>query len=84
MMNAKGAIKEVQTMSEEVGDPIKADDFIGAVAGYYPPRPKASWFQCLSTARLLFFTITRTPSKKAGLDPEKPPKTWEEVAEGRS
>ncbi|KDC07496.1 ABC transporter, solute-binding domain protein [Bordetella bronchiseptica E012] len=35
MMYAKGAIKPVQQMSEEVGDPIDPKQFIGAVAGYY-------------------------------------------------
>ncbi|KAG1243840.1 hypothetical protein G6F68_015682 [Rhizopus microsporus] len=35
MMYAKGAIKPVQQMSEEVGNPIDPKEFIGAVAGYY-------------------------------------------------
>src|SRR5690606_2253152 len=35
MMYARGAIKPVQEMSEEAGDPIDPSGFIGAVAGYY-------------------------------------------------
>src|SRR3546814_7419120 len=35
MMYAKGAIKPVQKMSEEAGDPINPKDFLGAVASYY-------------------------------------------------
>lgn len=80
MMNAKGAIKEVQTMSEEVGDPIKADDFIGAVAGYYS-SPEGKLVSMPFNSSTPVFYYNKDAFKKAGLDPEKPPKTWEEVAE---
>lgn len=42
MMYAKGAIKPVQEMSEEVKDPINPADFIGAVAGYYSSPDRKS------------------------------------------
>ena len=41
MMYAKGAIKPVQQMSEEAGNPIDPKEFIGAVAGYLVGRRQA-------------------------------------------
>src|SRR3546814_17857818 len=41
MMSAKGAIKPVQKMSEEAGDPINHKDFLGAVARYYSPPDRS-------------------------------------------
>jgi sn-glycerol 3-phosphate transport system substrate-binding protein len=80
MMYAKGAIKPVQEMSEEVGDPIDPNDFLGAVGGYYSsPEGKLVSMPFNSSTPVLYYN--KDAFKKAGLDPEKPPKTWEEVSE---
>ena len=78
MMYAKGAVKPVEEMSEEAGDPIKAGDFIGAVAGYYSsPEGKLVSMPFNSSTPVMYYN--KDAFKKAGLDPENPPKTWKEV-----
>lgn len=80
MMYAKGAIKPVQEMSEEVGDAINPDDFLGAVASYYSsPEGKLVSMPFNSSTPVLYYN--KDLFKKAGLDTDNPPKTWEEVAE---
>ncbi|OZI19034.1 sn-glycerol-3-phosphate ABC transporter substrate-binding protein [Bordetella genomosp. 9] len=79
MMYAKGAIKPVQQMSEEAGDPIDPKDFIGAVAGYYS-SPDGKLVSMPFNSSTVVFYYNKDAFQKAGLDPEKPPKTWEELA----
>jgi sn-glycerol 3-phosphate transport system substrate-binding protein len=79
MMYAKGAIKPVQQMSEEVGDPIDPKAFIGAVAGYYSsPDNKLVSMPFNSSTVVMYYN--KDAFKKAGLDPETPPKTWQDLA----
>lgn len=78
MMYAKGAIKPVQEMSEEVKDPINPADFIGAVAGYYS-SPEGKLISMPFNSSTPVFYYNKDAFQKAGLDPEKPPKTWKEV-----
>lgn len=80
MMHAKGAIQPVQETSEQVGDPINPDDFLGAVASYYSSSDgKLVSMPFNSSTPVLYYN--KDAFRKAGLDPEKPPKTWKEVAE---
>lgn len=80
MMHAKGAIKPVQEMSEEVGDPIDPKAFIGAVAGYYSDsNGKLVSMPFNSSTPVLYYN--KDAFEKAGLDASKPPKTWEELAQ---
>lgn len=79
MMNAKGAIQPVQEMSEMVGDPIDPSQFLGAVGGYYSSSDgKLVSMPFNSSTPVLYYN--KDAFKKAGLDTENPPKTWEEVA----
>lgn len=79
MMYAKGAIKPVQEMSEEVGDPIDPAGFLGAVAGYYSsPEGKLISMPFNSSTPVLYYN--KDAFQKAGLDSEKPPRTWKEMA----
>lgn len=79
MMNAKGAIQPVQEMSELVGDPIDPSQFLGAVGGYYSSSDgKLVSMPFNSSTPVLYYN--KDAFKKAGLDPDSPPKTWEEVA----
>jgi sn-glycerol 3-phosphate transport system substrate-binding protein len=80
MMYAKGAIKPVQQMSEEVGDPIDPKGFIGAVAGYYSSSDNKLVSMPFNSSTVVFY-YNKDAFKKAGLDPEKAPKTWQELAE---
>ena len=79
MMNAKGAIKPVQQMSEEAGDPIDPKAFIGAVAGYYSAADGKLVSMPFNSSTVVFY-YNKDAFTKAGLDAEKPPKTWEELS----
>ncbi|MVW79808.1 sn-glycerol-3-phosphate ABC transporter substrate-binding protein UgpB [Bordetella sp. 02P26C-1] len=80
MMHAKGAVKPVQEMSEEAGKPIDPKAFIGAVAGYYSSQDGKLISMPFNSSTVVFY-YNKDAFKKAGLDPEKPPKTWEELAQ---
>jgi len=79
MMYAKGAIKPVQQMSEEAGDPIDPAGFIGAVAGYYSSSDGKLVSMPFNSSTVVMY-YNKDAFKKAGLDADKPPKTWEELA----
>ena len=79
MMYAKGAIKPVQQMSEEAGNPIDPKEFIGAVAGYYSSADGKLVSMPFNSSTVVFY-YNKDAFKKAGLDADKPPKTWEELA----
>ncbi|NYT23507.1 sn-glycerol-3-phosphate ABC transporter substrate-binding protein UgpB [Alcaligenaceae bacterium] len=80
MMYARGAIKPIQEMSEEAGDPIDPAGFLGAVAGYYSSSDgKLVSMPFNSSTPVLYYN--KDAFRKAGLDPENPPKTWKAVAE---
>lgn len=80
MMYAKGAIKPVQEMSEEAGKPLDPKAFIGAVAGYYSSQDGKLISMPFNSSTVVFY-YNKDAFKKAGLDPEKAPKTWEELAD---
>ncbi|HWK70266.1 sn-glycerol-3-phosphate ABC transporter substrate-binding protein UgpB [Pollutimonas sp. M17] len=80
MMYAKGAIQPIQEMSEKAGDPINPADFLGAVAGYYSSSDGKLVSMPFNSSTPVFY-YNKDAFKKAGLDPENPPKTWKEVAE---
>ncbi|CAM5181662.1 sn-glycerol-3-phosphate-binding periplasmic protein UgpB OS=Castellaniella defragrans OX=75697 GN=HNR28_002824 PE=3 SV=1 [Castellaniella defragrans] len=80
MMYAKGAIKPVQELSDQVGDPISPADFLGAVAGYYSSaQGKLVSMPFNSSTPVMYYN--KDAFQKAGLNPDQPPKTWPEVAE---
>jgi sn-glycerol 3-phosphate transport system substrate-binding protein len=78
MMYAKGAIKPVQEMSDEAGNPINPKDFLGAVASYYS-SPDGKLVSMPFNSSTPVFYYNKDAFKKAGLDPNKPPRTWEDV-----
>lgn len=80
MMHAKGAIQPVQEMSEQVGDPIDPEIFLGAVGGYYSSNDgKLVSMPFNSSTPVLYYN--KEAFEAAGLDPNNPPKTWEELAD---
>ena len=71
-------------MSEEAGNPIDPKEFIGAVAGYYSSADGKLVSMPFNSSTVVFY-YNKDAFKKAGLDADKPPKTWEELAAaGRS
>ena len=79
MMAAKGAIKPVAEVMKESGVPFDPKAYVPAVSGYYT----ASNGQMLSfpfNSSTTIFYYNKDAFKAAGLDPEKAPTTWPEVA----
>ncbi|MDH3595364.1 MAG: sn-glycerol-3-phosphate ABC transporter substrate-binding protein UgpB [Rhodospirillales bacterium] len=80
MMGAKGAIKPVHELMAETGAPFDPDDYLGAVTGYYTTTDgKMLSMPFNSSTPVLFYN--KEAFQKAGLDPNKPPKTWPEVGD---
>lgn len=80
MMAAKGAIKPVYEVMEASGLPFDPDAFLPTVTSYYTtPDGKMLSMPFNSSTPVLYYN--KDAFKKAGLDPNKPPKTWPEVAE---
>jgi sn-glycerol 3-phosphate transport system substrate-binding protein len=80
MMAAKGAIKPVYEVMAESGIPFDPEAYLPTVTGYYTSREgKMLSMPFNSSTPILWYNVEAF--KKAGLDPDKPPKTWPEVAE---
>ncbi len=80
MMAAKGAIKPVYEVMAESGQPWNPDAYLATVAGYYTtPEGKMLSMPFNSSTPVLYYNVAAF--EKAGLNPDKPPKTWPEVAE---
>ncbi|QEI05401.1 sn-glycerol-3-phosphate ABC transporter substrate-binding protein UgpB [Pigmentiphaga aceris] len=79
MMNAKGAIKPVEVMMKEAGEPFDRTAYVPAVAGYYATaNGQLASFPFNSSTPVFYYN--KDAFAKAGLDPEAPPKTWTELA----
>ena len=79
MINAPGKfVKQVWELSKETGVALDPKNYIGSVRGYYslPDGRMASMPFNSSTAMMWY---SKDAFKKAGLDPEKPPVTWDDV-----
>lgn len=80
MMAAKGAIKPVYEVMAESGLPWDQNAYLPTVIGYYTtPDGKMLSMPFNSSTPVLYYNVEAF--KKAGLDPDKPPKTWPEVGE---
>ena len=80
MMAAKGAIKPVYEVMAESGLPFDPDAYLPTVTSYYTTSEgKMLSMPFNSSTPILWYNVDAF--KKAGLDPDKPPKTWPEVAE---
>jgi sn-glycerol 3-phosphate transport system substrate-binding protein len=77
MMSAKGAVKPVYQMMKEAGEPFDPKNYLPAVAGYYADS-KGNLLSLPFNSSTPVFYVNKDAFKKAGLDPEKPPKTWKE------
>ncbi len=78
MMAAKGAIKPVQEMMKEAGESFDPKSYLPAIAGYYSTaKGEMLSFPFNSSSAVMWFN--KDAFKKAGLNPDAPPKTWPEV-----
>jgi sn-glycerol 3-phosphate transport system substrate-binding protein len=79
MMYSKGAIKPVATLMKEAGAKFDPASYVPAVAGYYT-APNGQMMSLPFNSSTTVFHYNKDAFKAAGLDPEKPPTTWPEVA----
>jgi sn-glycerol 3-phosphate transport system substrate-binding protein len=78
MMSATGAIKPVHVMMKEAGEAFNPQSYLPTVTGYYSTsKGEMLSFPFNSSSTVMWYN--KDAFKKAGLDPEKPPKTWPEV-----
>jgi sn-glycerol 3-phosphate transport system substrate-binding protein len=76
-MLSSGAIYPVYQLMKEQGIKIDWADFLGVVRSYYSQGGELYSMPFNSSTAILYYN--RTIFKKAGLDPTKPPKTYEEI-----
>ena len=79
MMYSK-AVKPVAEIMRESGAKWDPKAYVPAVAGYYT-SPKGDMMSFPFNSSTTVFFWNKDAFKAAGLDPNKPPKTWTEVAE---
>jgi sn-glycerol 3-phosphate transport system substrate-binding protein len=80
MMAAKGAIKPVYEVMAESGLPFDPNAYLPTVTSYYTtPDGRMLSMPFNSSTPVLYYN--KDAFRKAGLDPNKPPKTWPEVEE---
>ena len=78
MMAAKGAIYPVHQLMAEAGEKFDPDAYLPAVYGYYATTDgKLLSMPFNSSTPVLYYN--KDAFKKAGLDPDKPPKTWADM-----
>lgn len=79
MMNARGAIVPIAKVMKDAGEKFDPKAYVPAVAGYYTSnKGDMLSFPFNSSTTILYYN--KDAFKKAGLDPNKPPATWQEVA----
>ncbi|MDP3820103.1 MAG: sn-glycerol-3-phosphate ABC transporter substrate-binding protein UgpB [Burkholderiales bacterium] len=78
MMAAKGAIVPVGKVLADAGYKFDAKAYIPAVVGYYT-APNGQMLSFPLNSSTTVFNYNKDLFKKAGLDPNSPPKTWPEV-----
>ena len=77
MMGARGAIVPVYKLMKDVDEPFNPKNYLPAVAGYYTDS-KGNMLSFPFNSSTAVFYINKGAFQKAGLDPNKPPKTWKE------
>ena len=80
MMAATGAVKPVHVLMKEAGEKFDPNTYLSAIAGYYSTsKGEMLSFPFNSSSTVMWYN--KDALKKAGLDPNAPPKTWPEVFE---
>jgi sn-glycerol 3-phosphate transport system substrate-binding protein len=76
-MLLSGAVYPVQDLMRDHEIQVNWNDFIKPVVGYYQKDGKLYSMPYNSSTPILYYN--KDAFRKAGLDPEKPPKTWPDV-----
>jgi sn-glycerol 3-phosphate transport system substrate-binding protein len=77
MMAAKGAVVPVYKLMKDADEPFDPKAYLGPVAGYYTDS-KGNMLSFPFNSSTVVFYINKDAFKKAGLDPNKAPRTWKE------
>ncbi len=80
MMAAGRAVKPVHELLAEAGVAIDFNDYLPAVRGYYQAADGRQMSMPFNSSTAVMFW-NKDHFRRAGLDPDAPPKTWDEVAE---
>src|SRR5258708_26884891 len=78
MMAAKGAVRPVAQVLAENGERIETKSFLPAVAGYFSDGAGQLLALPFNISTPILF-YNPDAFRKANLDPDKPPKTWDDV-----
>ena len=80
MMAAKGAVYPVYQLMQDTGAPFDPKAYLPTVVGYYTdPSGKLLSFPFNSSTPIFYYN--KDAFRKAGLDADKPPQTWDQVVE---
>ncbi len=77
MMAAKGAIVPMAKVMADAKEPFEPKAYLPAVTGYYTDQNGNMLSFPFNSSTVMFY-INKDAFKKAGLDPNKAPKTWKE------
>jgi sn-glycerol 3-phosphate transport system substrate-binding protein len=80
MMAAKGAIKPVYELMTDAGEKFDPKVYLPAVTGYYTTADGRMLSLPLNSSTPVLY-YNKDAFKKAGLDPNKPPRTWPEMGD---
>jgi sn-glycerol 3-phosphate transport system substrate-binding protein len=78
MMAAKGAIVPISKVMADAKEPFDPKAYLQTVTGYYSDT-KGNLLSYPFNSSTVMFYVNKDAFKKAGLDPEKAPRTWKEV-----
>ncbi|HXZ48126.1 MAG TPA: sn-glycerol-3-phosphate ABC transporter substrate-binding protein UgpB [Usitatibacter sp.] len=77
MMAGKGAIVPVYKLMKDADEPFDPKAYLPAVSGYYSD-PHGNMLSFPFNSSTVVFFVNEDAFQKAGLDPSKAPRTWEE------
>ena len=78
MMAAKGAIVPISQVMADAKEPFDPKAYLPTVTGYYTDMNGNMLSFPFNSSTVMFY-INKDAFKKAGLDPNKAPKTWKEL-----
>lgn len=78
MLAAGPAVKQTWQLAQETGIALNPEQYVGAVRGYYSlPDGRLASMPFNSSTAVMWYN--KDAFEKAGLDPEKPPTTWQDL-----
>ncbi|VVD61125.1 glycerol-3-phosphate ABC transporter substrate-binding protein [Pandoraea capi] len=79
MIQARKAVKPVWQVMKDAGEPFDEKAFVPAIAGYYADGKTNHLISMPFNSSTPVLYYNKDAFKKAGLDPNTPPKTWADV-----